>query len=721
MKIEEISRNYPVLSGVVEKIKTFDRISSLYPPQEEAITSGLLENKNTLLATPTTSGKTMLAELFALKNIFKKKQKAIYLVPLKSLASEKYANFQKKYQNDINIALSIGDYDSKEPWLENYDLIICSYEKLDSLLRHNPQWIENVGTLVVDEIHMLDDPNRGPVLEVLITRLKQRCQILGLSATVKNSKELGEWLKATVVKSDFRPVKLDRGAAFYDGQTNILFENDKTQKLDGQPLDALIQQTLSQKKQMLAFVSTRKSSETLARDLKDLVSKHLADQEKIKLNAVSKQVLNALPLPTEQCKKASELIKHGVVFDHAGLMNKQKSLIEENFRKGLVKIITCTPVLAYGVSLPSYRVLLRDTKRFSRGYSRHLPVLEVHQVFGRAGRSGYDDKGEAILLAKNEKNALDLMERYICSEAEPIQSKLSVEPVLRLHVLGLIASDICNSTKSLEEFFSQTFFSHQYGELSEITKRIDKVLNMLEDYGFIEMEKSNLESNDFVPAFEIKADRKIKITKLGARVAQLYLDPVSAHKIIMNLDNVHKIRLLQTISQCTEMNISWLRQSERIAIEDELWEHDDVLEIPDPADLDYESYLKAFKNTVILNEWTKETSENRLHEKFNIPPGELYRIKTNAEWLLFSGRELAKIKNKKEAANMFNQLMLMTKHGVKKELLPFVSIKGIGRVRARKLWKAGIRKISDIKHMENKKLEELVGKKVAQSLTSSLK
>ena len=198
-------------------------IEELRPAQKKAIESGLLDGKNLLVCTPTASGKTLIAELAALKSIIEGKGKAIYIVPLKALASEKLKDFKKRYDGIAKIALSIGDIDSADSYLIDYDLIITTSEKLDSLIRHHAPWLSLISTIIIDEIHLLNDPSRGPTLEILITILRQllkKSQIIALSATIGNPEELAEWLKAELVADDWRPVKLHKGV-YLDGEVEF--------------------------------------------------------------------------------------------------------------------------------------------------------------------------------------------------------------------------------------------------------------------------------------------------------------------------------------------------------------------------------------------------------------------------------------------------------------------------------------------------------------------
>ena len=188
-------------------------LKELRPCQAKAINAGLFEEKHLLICTPTGSGKTLVAELAILNSFYKKIGKSVYIVPLKALASEKYKELKERYK-DMNVALSVGDTDSAEPFLSNYDLVICTAEKLDSLLRHQATWLKDLKVVIVDEIHMLNDPKRGPTLEILITILRsllKNIQVIGLSATIGNPKELAKWLEAELVIDNWRPVKLEQG------------------------------------------------------------------------------------------------------------------------------------------------------------------------------------------------------------------------------------------------------------------------------------------------------------------------------------------------------------------------------------------------------------------------------------------------------------------------------------------------------------------------------
>ncbi|MBU0470091.1 MAG: DEAD/DEAH box helicase [Nanoarchaeota archaeon] len=199
----------------------YSKFPQLTPIQEKSVKAGLLEKRSILACAPTASGKTLVATMAICKAL--EEGKAIYIVPLKALAGEKFKEYQSLLKGtEFKVVMSTGDIDSDSSYLASYDLLILTTEKLDSLLRHKVSWISEVKSVIIDEIHLLNDPTRGPTLEVIITLLKQliKPQLVGLSATIGNSKELAGWLEADLVIDDWRPVELKQGI-FNEGKTEF--------------------------------------------------------------------------------------------------------------------------------------------------------------------------------------------------------------------------------------------------------------------------------------------------------------------------------------------------------------------------------------------------------------------------------------------------------------------------------------------------------------------
>src|SRR5512136_2177229 len=253
-------------------------ITDLYPPQAEAVERGLMDGKNMLLSIPTAAGKTLLAELAMLKAAFAGKR-SLYIVPLRALATEKYESFSRFRELGIRVGISTGDFDRKDERLGKNLIIIATSEKADSLMRNGASWIDDISVLVVDEIHLLNSANRGPTLEMTITKLRKlnpSMQIIGLSATVANGLELAEWLHADLVTSEWRPVNLREGVicngkmVFADGEATIAPERDETL--------ALVKDTLSKNAQILIFESSRRNAEATAVKMSSYVGSMVSNQ-----------------------------------------------------------------------------------------------------------------------------------------------------------------------------------------------------------------------------------------------------------------------------------------------------------------------------------------------------------------------------------------------------------------------------------------------------------
>lgn len=706
---------------LIEKIIELNEIEDLNPVQKEAIEKGILEGKNLVVASPTSSGKTLIAEMAGLNVVLNQKKKMVYLCPLVALAREKYEEFKEKYEKlGIKIALSIGDFDSADPWLQNYDWIVCSNEKMDSLVRHDAPWISQIGLIVIDEIHLLNDFSRGPTLEILITLLRElvpSAQILALSATIKNCEEIAQWLKAEILKSDFRPVPLYQGI-FLDNKIKIPGKKIYFLKPGLPPEEAISENTLFLKKQLIFFLSTRRNAEALAERLAKLIPGYLDFKERQELEKLAQKIERVLEVPTIQCKKLAKCIRGGVAFYHAGLASKQKILIEEGYKKGILKVITSTTALAYGLNMPNFRAVVRDVKRFYPGMgSVFLPVLEVQQMFGRSGRPQFDKWGEGILIAKNKKEEKELERIYLKGELEEISSKISNEMALRMHILAQVASGFSRTKEELKEFFSKTFFGFKF-KIYFLEEKIEEILEILENWKFIKR-------------IEIMEDHepkeKILATKLGKRISQLYLDPFSAAQFIEGLKTPEfkNFPLLCLISRASELkpslNLS-LKDIPEIEKYISKYEGKFLLPIPDQFEEEYEEFLREVKLALVFSNWIEEKTEGEIFEKFNVAPGELHQRLQIADWLLYSLLEIGKILYLgKEKMRKLRKLRKRLYYGIREELLKLVSLEGIGRVRARILFNSGLTSIPKLKKASLSEISKILGsKKIAKKIKEQI-
>ncbi len=692
MRIRELTID-PQVIQLLEK----EGLDQLYPPQEDAVKAGVLEGKNLVLASPTASGKTLVAELCILKHVLERQGKAIYLAPLRALASEKYREFQryssvKKPNGErLRIGISTGDFDSSDPWLGRYDVILSTNEKGDSLLRHKAPWMSELSLVVADEVHLLTEHERGPTLEVVLTRLNEinpKIQVLALSATVSNAQEVGEWLHAGSVTTEWRPVPLREGiyheaqVQFSDGTSRII------EGLTNSPVLDIALDVVGGGGQALVFTETRRSAVEMGRTAALALKGRLSKPEERSLQQLSERVLSSGEKTRLSEALASQVLTGGA-FHHAGLTGVHREIVEDSFRNGKVKILAATPTLAAGVNLPARSVIISSYERYEAGFGRYpITVLEYKQFCGRAGRPKYDKFGESLLIARNADEAEWLMENYILAKPEKLWSKLAVEKVLRPHVLSTIAAGYARTEEGLYEFFSRTFYAHQYGPRL-IKGKIGDILRFLCSEEMVLME-----------------GKELTATKFGRRVSELYIDPESAVIIRDGLYNraekLTDFSLLHLIAKTPDLAPRPRprgKETESLSLLAVQHGGEFTFDVPEEFEdpMAYEEFLSELKAAQVLEDWMSEHTEDEILEARKVEPGDLLRLVQGSEWLVFAAQELARLFGHKDLLAPLGLLRVRVSKGVRPELAKLVGLEGVGRVRARMLYNAGLKTIEDIR------------------------
>lgn len=671
-------------------------IPSLYPPQEEAW-KAIRQGGNVMVAIPTASGKSLIAYLALMRNFLETGRKGMFIVPLRALASEKFEEL-KELSKAIGwrVGIATGDLDEKSPRLGSNDIIVCTSEKADSLLRHDAGWVTDMGCIVSDEVHLLNDAGRGPTLEVVLSQFRARvpkAQIIALSATVGNAKDVAGWLEATHIHSDWRPVELRKGT--YWG--NVLqFQGNPAEKLEHQkdPTSALVAQTLQDGGQCLVFVSTRRSAESLAQKIAPVVRDLLSAEDLLACEkAIEEAFGNREERDSPLHKKVEVLAKAGVAFHTAGLDSRQRRFVEDAFRKRILKVITATPTLAAGVNTPARRVIIRDLTRFEAGLGNSfLPVLEVQQMMGRAGRPRFDPVGEAVLIAKDDERAQMYEDTYLNGEPEPVVSKLGADRALRMHCLSAVASGSCRSEAEVLKFFLSTFWAHEQSEW-RVTDAVRDVLMYLESEGFLVEDEEGL----------------LTPTPFGKRTSDLYIDPETALRMKTSFESDRPptaFGFLMVLAGSPDLLKVYLRKGDEW-VEPLLMQHwQDVMLLDDLQDR--EDALSSAKTTALMLDWIEESTQVEMEKKFNVGPGDIRMKVDSARWLMHAYAELART-TRTEWVQPLQDLEVRLEHGVKKELLPVLTLKGVGRARARTLFAAGLDSIPKLRKIPIVRLAGLPG------------
>ncbi|SEW16701.1 ATP-dependent DNA helicase [Halobacterium jilantaiense] len=722
-------------TGVAEYFEG-EGIEELYPPQGEAVEKGVTEGANLVASVPTASGKTLVAQLAMLSAIaeddgdggfeFGGDGTALYIVPLRALAGEKAAEFEAFERFGLSVGVSTGNYESDGSRLSDNDIVVATSEKVDSLVRNGAGWIDDLSCVVADEVHLVDDDHRGPTLEVTLAKLRQRVsdlQVVALSATIGNADELADWLDAELVDSDWRPIDLRTGVHYGEA----LHYDDGTQAElsvgSGSQTAAVVADTLKDEGSTLVFVNSRRNAEASARRLSDVTGGTLSPDERERLADVAEEIRGVSD--TETSDDLADAVAKGAAFHHAGLAREHRELVEEAFRDRLVKVVSATPTLAAGVNTPSRRVVVRDWQRYdgTAGGMQPLDVLEVHQMFGRAGRPGLDPYGEAVLLANSHDELEELFDRYVYADPEPVRSKLAAEPALRTHVLAAIATGFTTTEDNLHEFLGETLYATQTDDPGRLKSVTRDVLVYLDRNGFVERDGGAL-----------------RATATGHLVSQLYVDPMSAATIIDGLRDAARaasggadgtdsgepegfqpasemraendlpedasvdpspLGLYHLVSRTPDMYELYLRSGDREQYTELAYEREDELlgSTPREEAAEFEDWLSALKTAKLMEDWASELDEDRIAERYDVGPGDIRGKVETAEWLLNAAERLAGELDV-AAATAVREARKRVEYGVREELLDLAGVRDVGRKRARRLFNAGVETRADLRNAD---------------------
>jgi helicase len=686
MKVSELD-----ISKTAIKFLCDSGFVTLYPPQEKSVKSGLLDGKSIIVSAPTASGKTLIAMLAIIKNISEKKGKVVYLSPLKALASEKFSEFKKLesagINEDIKIQISTGDYDQTDKNLGLSDILVLTNEKMDSVMRQGAEWLNEISLVIADEVHLLGDEDRGPTLDIVLTKLmslQKKPQILALSATITNADEISKWLGCKLVESDWRPVPLWEGV--YD-QGTVTMHNKKSFQVETSIRGASVDLGLDSLKnggQAILFAETRARSVSLATKASDVVSKHITEEEKKTLEQISQRLLEDN--------------------EHTELNQNCRDIIESEFRNKRIKILASTPTLAAGVNLPARRVVISSINRYDGKYGVNKPisVLEYKQLSGRAGRPQYDEYGESIIVGSS--NSDDIFDYYINGVPEPISSKLTDDKALRIHILSLISTTPGIKSEEIVDFFSKTLSGYQERK-STIKFKIQIALR------YLELEE----------LLKQKGGRFIA-TEFGKKTSTLYIDPLTAVYFRKTLQQIskgkkHTLGLLHIVTSCEDFFPKFsLRNKDYELISTLLENYSDQL-IENISEYDCNRSLLA------IHAWITESSEIFLSDNLGIESGDMHRMSETSDWLIHAFYELAKLEKLNNIMEELNVLRTRVMYGIKEELADLVRVRGIGRIRARILYKNGIKNTGELELIPVEKLAKIdkIGPRIAENIKTQLK
>lgn len=406
-------------------------ISSMFTWQAECLLlPNVLSGGNLVFSAPTSAGKTLVAELLTIKCVLERRKKVLFILPFVSIGQEKTAHFQKLFGC---VSVKTGGFmggQSPAGGLASVDIAVCTIEKANSIVNHLLEKGElwKIGAVVIDELHMIGEPHRGFLLELLITKIlyassvdictnslteqKNYIQIIGMSATLPNVKLLSQWIKGELFITDYRPVVLEEmvfvGDTLYDASFSKLRSYSNSSDEDG--LTQLCQETISEGHSVLVFCPTRNWCENLAKKFATAIA---CQDDNTAIGTVYEKLLQTM-VGIDPILRST--LCHGIAFHHAGLTVDERVIIETAFRQGIIRLLIATSTLSSGVNLPARRVIIR-TPVFC---GKLIDVQVYRQMVGRAGRKGVDVKGESILICKQSERAK--VTSLLKSELNPVHS-----------------------------------------------------------------------------------------------------------------------------------------------------------------------------------------------------------------------------------------------------------------------------------------------------------
>lgn len=662
-------------------------IKEFNPAQKAVIESGYLEDKsNYIISIPTASGKTVLGILPALKTILNG-GKAIYAAPLLSIQNEKVKEFKAFEEHGIKVG--------KHP--SNSDLSVMVFESFDALTRFSWNVLREVDTLIIDEFHMIGEYSRGPTLESAITRAKiinPSLRIIALSATLKNIDEIEQWLDGKTVEHNYRPVPLNKEVLDAE-MFNTKNKNDVIVKI--------VEKAIEDNSQALSFVSTRRFTESLATYVAKKIDKKTTKEQKQKFKQVADKLLEVPKkkgsLPTTTCLKLAEAAEKGVVFHHAGLFNEQKEIIEDEFRKGNILMITATPSLMYGVNLPSKYVIIRDHTRWTSNGPASIPVFDYEQMSGRAGRPQYDDVGYSYLVAKTMDEAFDLEARYVNGEIELTNSKLiDNKDAIYKQIIAQIASSLSKNLDDLNDFFGKTLYGFQMKNNPSMSMFAQDSLNWE-----LESALEFLLQNGIIRA----TPEGLKTTDFGNLIAKSNYAVETAVKIkeyVSTMEKLNPAEMIYALAETPDLPlISFKGRKSKDPVRDKLSECGlFAVDIGNPE-----------ATAVSLIEWINERNEYEIENAYNVYSASTRRSAYEASRLVkFAKNTLEVLGNYSNLKDM-DYLSARLYYGVKEDIIHLVvGVKRLGRKRARLLMKTFGDNLSEASEKDLQKVEG-IGPKLA--------
>jgi len=447
--------------------------------QQEAI-NHINNGHSVIVSAPTGAGKTAIAE-HVISTALEKDIGVIYTAPIKALSNQKFRDFQGKFKDKIGILT--GDV-SLNPFAP---VLIMTTEILRNKILDEPASLDKYSWVIFDEIHYIDNPERGTVWEESLIFLPKQMNILGLSATIPNIKQFSSWIESihnkpvkTVIEGK-RPVPLH---FYFQSGNEVVDKIDQLKKMrlsKPNKLFGLINYIREREGlPCIYFVFGRRRAEDLAIDLASL--NFLNKDEKIKITQLYSSLCDKFGLKSDRtAQNLYQLVEKGIAYHHAGMLPTLKEVIERLFTSRLLKVIFTTETFALGINMPSRSVVFDGLRKFYGKYVRNLKTRDFYQMAGRAGRRGIDTEGFVYSRINLQRMRIDEAKRIIYGPPEEVKSQLNTSYATILNLYEKHKEDLFKIYP-----LSLHYYQSRKNDQKEALRLIDAKLRLLKDWGHID-------------------------------------------------------------------------------------------------------------------------------------------------------------------------------------------------------------------------------------------
>lgn len=719
------------------------KINSMFEWQVECLSiKNVLENNaNLVYSAPTSAGKTLVAEILAIKAILERKKKVLFILPFVAVVREKMFYLQEILETSgIRVEGFMGSYHPPGGF-ESIQVAICTIEKANNIINRllEENKLCEIGAVVVDEMHLLGDSHRGYLLELLLTKIKYMCnkdndvniQIIGMSATLPNLNVLASWLDAELYTTDFRPVPLYEQVhvdfTVYDSDFKLIRRLEPHSDL-GTDTDNILQlclETISNSCSIIIFCPTKNWCENLAQQIAAAFWKlgnsksTLGESLRVQLNSVAimelAEQLKHCPVGLDAVLQ--QTVSCGVAFHHAGLTMDERDIIEGAFRSGTLRVLVATSTLSSGVNLPAQRVIIR-TPVF---YGKPIDPLTYRQMIGRAGRMGKDVSGESILIC--QKKDYCTVKKLLSAQLDPIESCLKVSGRLKRAILEVIASDVASTAEDVKLFASCTLLACSNSTAEFLANPVAEAVEFLENNEFIRLQSTD---NGTVKYMATSLGKACLSSSLPPEEGlDLFGELAKARQCFVLENELHIIYLVTPYSAANQWgNLDWMSYLD-------IWEKL-------PASMKRvgelvgvrESYIikatrskvqtsnaqshlmlmvhKRFYTALALQDLVNEVPLNDVAAKFNCSKGMMQSLQQSASTFAGMVTSFSHQLGWSSIEILVSQFQDRLQFGVGRELLDLMRLQILTGYRARALYNAGIQSLVDLASSDVCTLENIL-------------